>query len=121
MMESVTYLYHEMAYRYRHYLGKCRNRSDLPHTSDLSGHVIPGLIHKCYLAEESSTPFTIMGSGKPLRQFIYSRDLATLMIWVLREYKEIDPIILSPDEADEITIKDVALSIVDAMKFKVWI
>ena len=62
-----------------------------------------------------------MGSGKPLRQFIYSRDLATLMIWVLREYKEIDPIILSPDEADEITIKDVALSIVDAMKFKVWI
>ena len=58
-------------------------------------------------------------SGTPLRQFIYSRDLAKLMVWVLREYKEVDPIILSVDEADEVTIKDVALSIVDAMKFKV--
>lgn len=36
-----------------------------------------------------------MGTGKPLRQFIYSLDLARLFIWVLREYKEVDPIILS--------------------------
>lgn len=41
------------------------------------------------------TPFTIAGTGKPLRQFIYSRDLAKLFIWVLREYEEIDPVILS--------------------------
>jgi len=37
----------------------------------------------------------VFGSGKPLRQFIYSLDLAKLFLWVLREYKEIDPIILS--------------------------
>ena len=59
-----------------------------------------------------------MGSGSPLRQFIYSRDLARLMVWTLREYKETDPIILSVDETDEVTIKDVALSIVKAMEFK---
>jgi GDP-L-fucose synthase len=53
------------------------------------------------------------------RQFIYSRDLARLMIWVLREYPETDPIILSVDEADEVTIGDVAMAIVDAMEFKV--
>lgn len=53
------------------------------------------------------------------RQFIYSRDLARLMIWVLREYPETDPIILSVDEADEVTIGDVAMAIVDAMDFKV--
>lgn len=35
------------------------------------------------------------GSGAPLRQFIYSRDLAKLFMWTLRDYKEIDPIILS--------------------------
>jgi GDP-L-fucose synthase len=81
-------------------------------------HVIPGLIHKAYLAQKNGTPFTIMGSGSPLRQFIYSRDLAKLMVWTLREYKETDPIILSVDEADEVTIKDVAMSIVKAMKFK---
>lgn len=44
---------------------------------------------------ENNTPFVVWGSGKPLRQFIYSRDLAKLFIWTLREYEEIDPIILS--------------------------
>jgi len=39
--------------------------------------------------------FTVMGSGKPLRQFIYSVDLAKLIIWVLREYDSVEPIILS--------------------------
>lgn len=53
------------------------------------------------------------------RQFIYSRDLARLMVWVLREYPEVDPIILSVDESDEVTIADVAMAIVDAMEFKV--
>jgi GDP-L-fucose synthase len=55
------------------------------------------------------------------RQFIYSRDLARLMIWTLREYPETDPIILSVDEADEVTIGDVAMAIVDAMNFKVGV
>lgn len=30
-----------------------------------------------------------------MRQFIYSLDLAKLVLWVLREYEEIEPIILS--------------------------
>lgn len=59
----------------------------------------------------------IAGTGRPLRQFIYSRDLAKLMIWSLREYNEIAPIILSVDEKDEVSIKDVANAIVDAFKF----
>jgi hypothetical protein len=41
------------------------------------------------------------------------------MIWTLREYPETDPIILSVDEADEVSIGDVAMAIVDAMNFKV--
>jgi GDP-L-fucose synthase len=52
-----------------------------------------------------------------LRQFIYSRDLARLMIWALREYDEIEPIILSVGEEDEVSIKQVADSIVCAMGF----
>lgn len=47
------------------------------------------------VAPENNTPFIVAGTGKPLRQFIYSRDLAKLFIWQLREYNEIDPIILS--------------------------
>lgn len=39
--------------------------------------------------------FKVWGSGKPLRQFIYSYDLAKLAIWTLREYDSVSPIILS--------------------------
>ena len=82
------------------------------------GHVIPGLIHKCYIAKRDKTPFTIWGSGTPLRQFVYSRDLAELTVWVMREYHDPTPITLSVDEADEVSIKDVALAVTKAMKFE---
>jgi len=81
------------------------------------GHVIPGLIHKCYLAKKNNTDFVIWGSGKPLRQFIYSNDLAKLIIWVMQSYKSSEPIILSVDENDEISIRDVVNIIASAMKF----
>jgi len=80
------------------------------------GHVIPGLINKAHEAKKNGTAFEIWGTGSPLRQFIYSLDLAKLFIWVLREYKEIDPIILASDL--EISIKDVAQMILDASDFK---
>ncbi len=59
------------------------------------------------------------GSGKPRRQFIYSRDLARLMMWALREYDETEPIILSVGEEDEVSIGEAAQAVVDAMDFKV--
>jgi len=80
-------------------------------------HVIPALIHKCYLATESKQPFKVMGDGSPLRQFIYSRDLAKLFIWQLREYDSIEPVIFSVDEKDEISIRQVATAIATALKY----
>jgi len=82
------------------------------------GHVIPGLIHKCFLAKKNGTDFVIWGSGRPLRQFIYSHDLAKLTIWTMRNYHDVDPIILSVGEEDEVSIADVALMIAAAMKFE---
>jgi len=84
----------------------------------LKGHVIPGLINKAYEAKKNGTPFEIWGTGSPLRQFIYSLDLAKLFIWVVRDYNEIEPIILATDEADEVSIKDVAMMILEAFDFK---
>ncbi|NP_001070752.2 tissue specific transplantation antigen P35B, like 2 [Danio rerio] len=81
------------------------------------GHVLPGLIHKTYLAKKEGKPLQVWGSGKPLRQFIYSLDLARLFLWVLREYDEVDPIILSVGEEDELSIKDCADAVVDALGF----
>lgn len=68
-----------------------------------ASHVIPGMIqrlHKLINDDTIDTPqeervFTVYGTGKPLRQFIYSHDLAKLTIWVLREYDSVSPIILS--------------------------
>eukprot|EP00092_Neocalanus_flemingeri_P000095 GFUD01000097.1.p1 GENE.GFUD01000097.1~~GFUD01000097.1.p1 ORF type:complete len:316 (-),score=99.59 GFUD01000097.1:589-1536(-) len=90
-----------------------------PHDNfDLEGRVIPGLIRKAYEAKKDGTTFEIWGTGAALRQFIYNLDLAKLFIWALREYQEIDPIILAPDEADEVSIKDVAMMILEAFDFK---
>jgi GDP-L-fucose synthase len=81
-----------------------------------NGHVIPSLIHKCYLARENKTDFEIWGTGKPLREFIFSSDVAKLTEWVLENYNESEPIILSTSE--EISIKEVVDIIVELMNFK---
>ncbi len=82
------------------------------------GHVIPALIHKCYLAKQSNSKLVIAGTGQPLRQFIYSEDLAKLIIWVLTDYNDSNPIILSVSESEEIAIKDVVDII--CKEFEYW-
>ena len=82
----------------------------------VNGHVIPSLIHKCFLARENKTDFTIWGTGTPLREFIFSRDVAKLTEWVLDNYEENEPIILSTSE--EISIKEVVGIITELMNFK---
>ena len=82
----------------------------------VNGHVLPSLIHKCYLARENNTPLTIWGSGKPLSEFIFSKDVAKLTEWVLYNYNENEPIILSTSE--EISIMDIVDIIVELMNFK---
>jgi GDP-L-fucose synthase len=87
----------------------------------------------------SGTDLTIWGTGKPLRQFIYSLDLARLtvricpdcctqllycrltdpvvvclllsQVWVLRNYHSVDPIILSVGEEEEVSIEHVARTV----------
>lgn len=81
------------------------------------GHVIPGLIHKVYNAMQKNETLTCWGSGSPLRQFIYSEDLARLFVWVLRSYDSPEPIILSVGEEDEVSIKDVVQLVAEAAGF----
>jgi len=82
----------------------------------VNGHVLPSLIHKCYIARETNTPLKIWGSGNPLREFIFSKDVAKLTEWVLFNYNENEPIILSTSE--EISIKNVVEIIIELMNFK---
>jgi GDP-L-fucose synthase len=80
-----------------------------------NGHVLPALIHKCYLAKQNNTPLHIWGSGLPLREFIYSKDVAVITEWILQNYEESEPIILSTSE--EISIKQLVEIVVKEMKF----
>ena len=82
-----------------------------------AGHVVPGLVHKCLRAQREGADFVVWGSGAPLRQFIHAADLAALTVWALREYDSVEPIILSVDEADEVSIADVARLVAAAAGF----
>lgn len=80
------------------------------------GHVIPSLIHQCYIAKQSGGVFVVKGTGTPLRQFIYSCDLAELIMWTLQNYDD-ETIILSVSESAEISIADVAKLIAKHMEY----
>ena len=71
----------------------------------VSGHVIPSLIHKCYISKKTDSPFEVWGTGKPLREFIFSKDVA-----------RISDIIVSTSE--EVSISHVAETIARHMSYK---
>ena len=68
-------------------------------------HVIPALIHKFYLAKKNNTKMEVWGDGSPQREFIYSKDLAFILVEVLKNYDNRKPLVVSPDEF--VSIKDV--------------
>lgn len=73
-------------------------------------HVIPGLIHKAYLHYKNNihNPFVILGTGLPKRQFIYSLDLAKIIIDLLKSNNRDSVLICSCPEIDEVSILHVA-------------
>ena len=80
------------------------------------GHVMPMLIHKLYLAQQNNSDFVVWGSGKPLREFIYSKDIATLSEWAVNNYNDPEPIIFSTSH--EISIMDLVDLLVKEFNFK---
>ena len=79
-------------------------------------HVIPALIHKCWLAKKNNTAFVIAGDGSPLRQFIFSEDLAYLILWSYFQYTNIQkPLILCPPNS-EVSISKVVNTIAELFK-----
>jgi len=84
-------------------------------------HVIPGLIHKCYLAKQNNNKFVVSGTGTPLRQFIYSNDLAKMIMWVIDKYDKKESIILAPNEEHEVTIEFVTRLIAKEFDYEEFI
>lgn len=82
------------------------------------GHVLPGLIHKCYISQKEDKDFVVFGTGKPLRQFLYSYDAAEMLLFVLLNHEHGDPILLTVGENDEKSIGEMAEMIKDAFQLK---
>lgn len=80
-----------------------------------SGHVIPSLIHKCYLAKKNNEDFVVWGTGIPLREFLYVNDFARIIETIIKDEKEYSPMIISPD--NEVSIRDVVSIIATEMNF----
>ena len=74
-----------------------------------SCHVIPALIHKCYLSKMNNEDFTVGGSGEPLREFIYAKDLAKITKRLIDGNFDQESVIVS--SSDEISIKECANTI----------
>lgn len=78
-------------------------------------HVIPALVHKAMIAQKEGTPLKVLGSGRALRQFLFSDDLAKVILQfiTLPLHKKEVSVIVSPPESSEISIGDIAHSIAD--------
>lgn len=78
-------------------------------------HVLPALIHKCYLAKKAGEPFETRGTGKPLRQFIHADDLARTILQLLPSLNQ-ENVIVSPTE--EYSIAQAATYVAQAFDYE---
>jgi GDP-L-fucose synthase len=80
-------------------------------------HVLPNLIHKCFLAKKSNDVFEIKGSGIAQRQFLYAKDFAKIIKFFITSNSKNETFICSPSEKDEIKIKECVEKISSNMNY----
>ena len=82
-----------------------------------NAHVLPALIRKFHEAKSSSADHVvILGTGSPMREFLFSDDLANACYFLMKNYNEADMINIGTGE--ELTIKDLALLIKKVIGFE---
>jgi GDP-L-fucose synthase len=109
------------AYRQQHgcnFITVVPNNLYGPHDNyDINGgHVIPSLIRKFYEAHVGGTDVVVWGTGKPLREFTFSKDAASITWWLAKNYSDAEPVNIGNTE--EVSIGDLASTIGKIMGFK---
>jgi GDP-L-fucose synthase len=85
--------------------------------SENRSHVIPSMIHKMHLAKlENHNEYSVWGSGKPLREFLYVDDFSKIVEFLID--KEVDEKILNIGSGFEISIRHLAENIKEVIEFK---
>jgi GDP-L-fucose synthase len=83
-----------------------------------ASHVIPGMIRKIETARDNNEPtLKLLGTGRPLREFLYAEDLAEAIIFMLENYKGTEGLI-NVGSGSEISIKDLANIIAKVLGYK---
>ena len=72
-----------------------------------SGHVIPAIIRKVYEAKQNGNQAKFWGTGRPMREFTYSRDIAKILLWMVENYSS--PIPLNIGSPADISIYNCLL------------
>ena len=82
-----------------------------------NGHVIPALIRKVWEAKINNAPYVeCWGDGKSLREFTYAEDIAKILIFLLENYNESEPINIGNTE--EYSIKAIMYYICHFLEYK---
>ena len=57
-----------------------------------NGHVIPAIIRKIHESNVNGNIPTFWGTGRPLREFTYSDDVARILLWMVENYDSPNPL-----------------------------
>ena len=82
-----------------------------------TGHVLPALISKMHLARIKNEPKVIVwGTGSPRRETLHVDDLADACIFLMNNYNDSE--MINAGSGEDISIRDLAQVIKDAVGFK---
>ena len=82
-----------------------------------NSHVLPALIRRFHEAKVAGhDSVTIWGDGTPLREFLYADDLASALVFLMRNYNE--KLFVNVGYGSDISIGDLAMLIKDAVGYQ---
>lgn len=81
-----------------------------------NSHVLPALLRRFHEARrDNKSEVAIWGSGKPLREFMFSDDLADACVFLMQQYE--DPELINVGTGEEISILELARLIADVVGY----
>ena len=82
-----------------------------------NSHVLPALLRRFHEAKvENKAEVAIWGSGKPLREFMFSDDLAEACVLLMETYE--DPQLINVGTGEEVSILELAKTIAEIVGYK---
>lgn len=82
-----------------------------------NSHVLPALLRRFHEAKtELNNEVRIWGSGKPLREFMFSDDLAEACVFLMKTYD--DPELINVGTGEEVSILDLAKMIKEVVGYE---